>query len=488
MKKTTLILAATCLVGGALAASGKMASKPNVIVIFTDDHGYSDLGCQGIMKDVKTPNIDALAANGARMTAGYVTAPQCSPSRCGLISGQYQGRFGMDGNGSWGTVPGLSERFFKLNNLPRRMKSAGYATGMAGKSHLGSDDSGKLTELGFDKVFFKHSDAAGHWNMNLEGKDIEPQVQPKLSGYHLELITTFACSFIERFKNQPFFFYVAYRAPHVPLDAPKKYLDRFPGPMPESRRKALGSIAAVDDGVGRIVETLRKNGLEENTLVFVIGDNGAPLKITKPDTGSGWDGSLNDPMNGEKGMLSEGGIRTPFVVSWKGTIPGGQAYPNPVISLDVAATANALAGLPNDPALDGVNLIPFLTGKDSGRPHETLYWRWEGQYAIRKGDWKLLFSGDRQYLYNLATDVEEKHNLFSQQPELARTLRADLENWAKGLIPSGVVAAPLTKAAEKYFDYYLDGKTAVASASDDDSGKAPKAKARRKAKSDKTGE
>ncbi len=462
------------------------ATKPNVIVIFTDDHGYADLGCQGIVKDLKTPNIDAVAATGVRMTAGYITAPQCSPSRCGLISGQFQGKFGMDNNKSWGEVPGLSEKFFNLKTLPDRMKDAGYVTGMAGKSHLGSNDSGKLTELGFDKVFFKHSNAPGHWNMNMKGEDIPPQEHPKLSGYHLEQVTDFTCAFIDRFKAQPFFFYVAYRSPHIPLDAPKKYTDRFPDAQPEARRKALGMIAAVDDGVGKIMETLRKDGIEENTLVFLISDNGAPIGLTTPQTRAAgardWTGSLNDPFNGGKGMLIEGGIRTPFVMQWKGTIPPGQVYDQPVISLDVAATANALAGNPDDPALDGVNLIPYLTHKKTGAPHEALCWRWEGQYAIRKGDMKYLFSGNRQYLFNLAIDPEEKTNLHSQKPDQAKELRDQLEKWSQSLIPAGL-DQPGRSVDLRFFDFYLDGKHDLAKVSGDPM---PKEKKKGKARREKS--
>jgi arylsulfatase A-like enzyme len=460
----SLVLLLSFFGGRAFAVANKPA-KPNILVIYTDDQGYSDLGCMGIKTDVKTPNIDALAKSGVRMTQGYVTAPQCTPSRCGLIIGQYQGRFGMDDNGSWKEVPGLVERFFNLKTLPDRMKAAGYVTGMAGKSHLGSSESGTLTELGFDKVFFKHSDAAGSWNMNLKGEDIPPQEQPKLSGYHLELITDFACAFIERFKSQPFFFYLAYRSPHTPLDAPKKYTNRFPGPMPENRRKALGMIAAVDDGVGKVMETLRENGLEENTLIFVISDNGAPIGLSTPEMRAAgtvdWPGSLNDPLNGGKGMLIEGGIRTPFLMRWKGTIPGGQVYTNPVIALDVAATANHLAGLPDDPALDGVNLLPYLTGQKPGRPHDVLCWRWDGQFAIRQGDMKYIFTGNRQYLFNLAADLEEKHDLLAQQPETARALRAELEKWSQTLIPAGL-KQPVRGPSLRYFDFYLDGKTNVA--------------------------
>jgi uncharacterized sulfatase len=396
-----------------------------------------------------------------------------------LISGQFQGRFGMDNNKSWGKDPGLKERFYAMTTLPDRMKTAGYVTGMAGKAHLGSNNSAELTKLGFDKVFFKHSDAAGHWNMNLKGEDIPPQVQPKFSGYHLELITDFACAFIQRFKAQPFFFYLAYRAPHVPLDAPSKYTDRFTGPMPENRRKTLGAIACIDDGVGKIMETLRKNGLEDNTLIFVIGDNGAPIGLSTPDTrasgAADWPGSLNDPLNGGKGMLIEGGIRTPWVMSWKGTIPGGQVYTNPVISLDVAATANALAGQPADPALDGVNLMPYLTGKDKGRPHDVLCWRWDGQFAIRQGDMKYLFTGNQQYLFNLADDLEEKHNLLGQQPEVASALRAQLEKWSQSLIPAGL-DLPVRGSSARYFDFYLEGKRNAVVSSGESANAAPKRK------------
>ncbi len=442
--------------------------------IFTDDHGYADLGCYGIMADVKTPNIDQLVANGARMEAGYVTAPQCSPSRCGLIGGQYQGKYGMDHNSMLESDPKLHARFYALNNLPKRMKAAGYSTAMAGKSHLGSNSSADIVKLGFDKVLLKNSGRPGHWNMDLEGNDVTPQVQNG-GTYHLELVADFACTFIDRFKDQPKFLYLAFRAPHVPLDATKKYLDRFPGEMPIERRKALGALSCIDDGVGKIMEALRKVGQEENTLIFLIGDNGAPLKrmphefvtdsqglkTLKPGTTpvgwDCWDGSLNDPMNGEKGMLLEGGIRTPFIVSWKGTIPGGQVYKNPVISLDVAATAVALAGQPKDPKLDGVNLIPYLTGQLSGAPHEVLYWRWSDHYAIRKGDWKYLTVGNWQGLFNIANDPEEKHDLLAQHPDQAQNLRDQLEQWTETLIPAGLSTSKDDRLSKVTYPYYTLG-------------------------------
>ena len=452
MKQFLFAFATVACLVPSLACGG---DKPNIIVIFTDDHGYSDLSCQGVFDDVKTPHIDALASGGVRMTDGYVTAPQCVPSRGGLLSGQYQNKLGLESNPDAKT--GGLAGFGKALTIAERLKQAGYATGMAGKWHLGASE--KIVDHGFDKVFHKNSNRPGIWNMDLQGQDVTLG-QQQGAGYHLDLVSDFGCAFIKRFKDQPFFFYMAYRAPHVPLDPPKKYLDRFPGKMPERRRKALAMLSAVDDGVGRIVATLRDNGLEEKTLIFVISDNGAPLKIQKKDApggGPGWDGSLNDPLNGEKGMLTEGGIRTPFAVYWKGMIPGAQTYTHPVISLDVAATANALAGLPHDPVLDGVNLIPYLTGKNTQAPHERLYWRWLGQAVVRKGNWKYLIGSGREYLFNLAVDKEEKHNLLKEHPEMAHQLRADLKSWSQTLQPPGLPNQN-RPASSRFYDYYLEGK------------------------------
>ncbi len=443
-------------------------TRPNIIVIFTDDHGWADLGAQGVREDIRTPHLDALAAGGLRAVSGYVTAPQCVPSRAGLLSGRYQNRYGVESNGV-SLAPFAAER-----TIAERLKQAGYVTGMAGKWHLGENN--KVAEHGFDKVFFKHSNAPGFWNMDLDGNDVEP-VEARGGGYHLDLIARFACAFIKRHAKEPFFFYLAPRAPHTPLDAPPKYTSRFPGQMPERRRQALAMISAVDDGVGRILATLREHKLEERTLIFVMGDNGAPLKIHKVDSPlkgdpGGWDGSLNEPMNGEKGTLCEGGIRTPWLAYWKGTIPGGQVYAHPVISLDVAATAVALAELPAQPGeLDGVNLIPFFTGESQAAPHERLYWRWTSQSAIREGKWKLLRGGPREYLFDLEADPGEKHNLLARHPEIAVRLRDHLKVWGADLKPPGVESASLTRAASNYFAYYLDGKPVVRtppSASPDD--------------------
>lgn len=449
MSRHTLLLAmALAFPVDLVSADG----RPNILVIFTDDHGHADLGCQGVVGDIRTPHIDRLAAEGVRFTSGYVTAPQCVPSRAGLLTGRYQNRFGVESNGE--PLGGFGAE----QTIAERLKKAGYATGMTGKWHLGPPAG--IRTHGFDDVYFKNANRPGWATFDLDGRDRPPGAEDS-NLYHLDVNSAATCAFIERHHEEPFFFYCAYRAPHVPLDAPANYLGRFPGDMPERRRQALAMISAIDDGVGRILAKLREHALDDRTVIFLIGDNGAPLKIHKLDTpggGPGWDGSLNDPLNGEKGMLTEGGIRVPFVVCWRGGIPGGQVVDHPVISLDVAATAVALADLPPDPSLDGVNLVPYLRGENDGVPHETLYWRWIAQSAVREGRWKYLRGGAREYLFDLDADREEHHNVLEEHPEIAERLRSRLTRWASELDPPGLRTRAMAPTWERYFDHYLDGK------------------------------
>lgn len=449
-----IFLAVFLVLAGTINTFALETRKPNIIVIFTDDHGWTDLGSQAIRKDLKTPYLDELAAGGLRMTNGYVTAPQCVPSRAGLLSGRYQNRFGVESNG----LP--LDGFNAETTIAERLKKAGYATGMTGKWHLGPAP--EIVKHGFSDVYYKNANRPGWANYSLDGTDRKPGPESEM-GYHLDVNSDAACAFIKRHSKEPFFFYCAYRAPHVPLDAPPKYTSRFPGKMPERRRQALAMISAIDDGVGKILKALRQYNLEENTLIFFIGDNGAPLKIHQydaPGKGAGWDGSLNEPLNGEKGMLTEGGIRVPFLVYWKGRIRGGVTFDQPVISLDVAATANAMAELPDDPKLDGVNLMPYLTGAIKSPPHETLYWRWVSQAAIREGQWKLLTGGERAYLFDLDKDPEEKNNIIQKHPQKAEQLTQKLKAWGSELQPPGLHTKQMTTAATQYFDFYLDGKPA----------------------------
>ena len=435
---------------------GKADDRPNIIVFYTDDHGHADLSCQGVVDDIRTPNVDALAKSGVLARNGYSTAPQCVPSRAGLLVGKYQSRFGVETNGN--SLSG----FDREQTIAERLQRAGYVTAQFGKWHLGPTP--KITNHGFRHVYAQNSGGNFAANITLDGSDQTMQTV-KPTRYHIDGCSKAAASIIERYKEQPLFLYIAYRAPHVPLDAPRKYLDRFPGKMPERRRQALAMLSAVDDGVGLITQTLAKHQLTEKTLIFYIGDNGAPLKIHKldaPGGGPGWDGSLNDPLNGEKGMLAEGGMHVPFVVAWPDKIPAGQLYDHPISALDVAATAAELAGIESQHGdFDGVNLIPFLSGENRAAPHEFLTWRWGGQAAIREGKWKFLKGGDREYLYDLDADIEEKESLLKQHPALASRLRSKLADWATELKPPGLDSINLSAAAEKYFDFYLDGKPLI---------------------------
>jgi uncharacterized sulfatase len=453
MKPHLVSLALIALPGGLSAAE----SRPNIIVFYSDDHGHADLGCQGVANDVKTPNIDALAASGVRAMHGYSTAPQCVPSRAGLMTGRFQARFGVESNAS------ELDGFNKQTTIAGRLQNAGYITAQFGKWHLGPTP--EIPKHGFRHVFAQNAQRPFSANIGLDGKDrpmgdLEPEM------YHIDGCSRAAASLIQRYKDQPFFLFVAYRAPHTPLDAPESYTSRFPGGMPERRRQALAMISAMDDGVGLITGTLEKHGLSGRTLIFFIGDNGAPLKIHKADSplngdAGGWDGSLNDPLNGEKGMLAEGGMHVPFVIAWPGAIPGGQVYPHPVSALDVAATAAALAKVEVKPGdLDGVNLLPHLKGEIKTPPHDALCWRWIAQAAIREGDWKLLRGGDREYLYNLSSDLGEKHNVAAQHPEIAQRLRERLKAWSMELDPPGLANGKMAPAWNQYYDHYMEGKTA----------------------------
>lgn len=480
---------AVCLLGISSCFQVRADEQPNIIVILADDQGYADLGVQGVVKDIRTPNLDALAASGVRCTDAYVTAPQCSPSRAGLMTGRYQQRFGFD------TIPDCPLPLEEAT-IAERLHSAGYVCGMVGKWHLDPNPlsekwlkanlpemAGKSREQiripesarieyspaaqGFDEYF--QGEIQRYWaNFGLDGQSLKAsgQWQDMKGSYRIDVKTDAALAFIQRNKTKPFFLYLAYMAPHTPLDAPPKYLDRFSGEMPVRRRYALAMLSAIDDGVGRIMAQLRAEGIEQNTLVFYTSDNGAPLKITKPDSPAntdpgGWDGSLNDPWVGEKGMLTDGGVHVPFLVSWKKMLPAGKVFKQPVISLDIAATAVAAAGLPRDEKLDGVDLIPFLSGKESGPPHDALFWRFWNQAAIRSGQWKFLTVGKgNEFLFDLASDAHETKNLIAQHPEIAARLKAQLANWTGQLTPPGLPSAPANNQEGPWYEHYLGLKPA----------------------------
>ncbi len=473
------LLASWLLLFG-LVLSPLAADKPNIIVILADDLGYADLGVQGQEKDVRTPNLDRFAAEGVRCTAGYITAPQCSPSRAGLLTGRYQQRLGID------TIPDMPLSLEAVT-IPERLKPAGYTGGMVGKWHLEPnalctawaaknlpnaprDKAGRVAipeaarqrfmprAQGFDEYFCGEINRY-FCNYDLKGEDLSPQWVAD-NRFRVDVQTEAALAFVKRNRSKPFFLYLCYYAPHTPLELAKPHVDGFTGEMALRRRAALSMIAGIDAGVGKILSALKDYGIDERTLLFFTSDNGAPVHGRRDspldkDMG-GWDGSLNTPWVGEKGMLSEGGIRVPFVLRWRGTLPAGKVYSQPVSSLDIAATANALARLPTDKHLDGVNLIPFLNGRETGAPHGALYWRFWSQAAVRDGRWKLLYnSQEPDKLFDLESDEHERRDLAAANPEKAAALRRKLESWTMELEPKGMPGGKLNDQERGWFREYF---------------------------------
>jgi uncharacterized sulfatase len=462
MKHLVLILL-FCMSASTFAAS---SPRPNILLIYTDDHGWADLGAQGVDKDIRTPNLDQLARDGVRFHRGYVTAPQCVPSRAGVISGQHQNRFGVEDNLK-GPLP------LDVVTVPERLKKAGYVTGMSGKWHLDltneSKGQGKGRAQRVDVNYLPHAHGFDeywcgsmrqyHASHDLKG-NVLPNVPKLVSDDRFRIVvqTEGVLSFLDRRSpkpEQPWFFYLAWFAPHVPLESPEPWFAKTPAQLPLERRQALAMIAAMDDGLGRIREKLKAMGIEQNTLIFFIGDNGAPTKK------GAWDGSLNLPLIGEKGMLTDGGVRVPFVAAWPGKFPAGKTYEYPVSSLDVGATAVALAGLPHDAQLDGVNLMPFVTGDNQAAPHDYLYWRWRSQAAVLNFPWKLIRLGaDERFLFDVTQPEGETKNLIKEHPDIAAKLDEKLKTWSDTLKPTGL---PTTIVNEdgKFFADHIDKRFAA---------------------------
>jgi arylsulfatase A-like enzyme len=410
-----------------VSAQTTAPAHSNVVIILADDLGYADIGVQASSKDVVTPNIDSIAKNGVRFTQGYVSCPVCSPSRAGLLTGRYQERFGYEANpvAAYDGKFGLPHDQITLANA---LKSAGYATGAFGKWHEGNIPEYRPLLRGFDEFFGFLGGMHGYmanrsiesqgWNCIRRG---DTPVDEK--EYLTDAISREAVSFIERHHDQPFFAYVAYNAVHVPQQATQKYLDRFKDVKDRSRQLMLAMLAAEDDGVGRILEELRKEHLEENTLVIFLSDNGGPTAENA---------SRNAPLRGFKGQVWEGGIRIPFMVQWKDHIAAGRVLDQPVISLDLFPTALAVAGAetPKNVKLDGVNILPLLQGQTSVKPHDTLYWRFLPQWAIRDGDYKLERARDGvTRLFDLSKDLSEHDDLMSTEPQIAKQLRTKFDAW-----------------------------------------------------------
>jgi arylsulfatase A-like enzyme len=409
------------------------ATRPNVIFIVADDLGYADVGAQGIDPDVKTPNIDALAKAGARFTSAYVSSPVCSPSRAGLLTGRYQERFGHELNP-------IDEEKFGLPldqvTLADVFKRAGYATGAIGKWHLGHRPEYRPMRRGFDEFFgflggaHRYANPSGtdgpEYNTLRRGDEPVPDEK----GYLTDVLTREAVSSIDRHRQQPFFLYVPYNAVHSPMQAPPKYRKGLEGITDKKRQTSLAMLAALDQGVGRIMSGVEEAGLAANTLIVFLSDNGGPT----PENASS-----NAPLRGFKGTVWEGGIRIPMIIRWPGRVRANQVLEQPVISLDLFPTALSAAGAqpPDNVKLDGVDLLPWLEGKRSDAPHDALYWRFTPQWAVREGNFKLLRSlaSEEPQLFDLSADLAEKRDLASEKPDVVKRLREKYDAWSAQLMP-----------------------------------------------------
>lgn len=419
-----MAVASSLIVATTLAAETR---KPNVIVFLSDDVGYGEYGFQG-NTEIPTPNIDSIAKNGVRFTQGYVSGPYCSPTRAGLLTGRYQTRFGHEFNegGATGTARGfglpLSEK-----TMADRLKALGYATACVGKWHLGGGPQFIATARGFDEFYGTVANTPYVNPPNFIDTRKSNEISPVKDDnfYTTDAYAERAVDWIDKNKDKPFFLYLPFNAQHAPLVAPKKYMDRFSRIEDEKRRVFAAVMSAKDDAVGRVLAKVKEIGQEENTLVFFFSDNGGPTQQTT---------SKNGPLRGFKSTTLEGGVRVPFCAQWKGKIPAGMTYEHPIIQLDILPTALVAAGAKIDPEwkLDGVDLMPYLTGKAEGKPHDTLYWRFGEQWAVRHGDYKLVASridGTTPKLFNLKDDVGESKDLTAAEPAKVKELKAIYDKW-----------------------------------------------------------
>jgi len=392
------------------------AARPNIVVILSDDHGYADVSFNPHHpKEVSTPHIDALARSGAIFTQGYVNSSVCSPTRAGLMTGRYSQRSGIytTWEGGWG-LP-LSEV-----RIPQHLAPAGYVSGAFGKWHMGAKPKFNPVNVGFDEFYgFMRRGTHSYFELNDPKHPIYRGLEPiEDEGYLTDRITEEAVSFIERNKDRPFFLYVAYNAVHEPAEAPREDIRRQTGD--ETRDTLMAMIKHLDDGVGRIVDTLERETLTDDTLIFYLTDNGGDRGMH----------ANNAPLRGYKGGHYEGGIRVPFVVSWPSRIEGGVIYDVPVWSLDILPTVLAAAGLPlpRERPLDGKNILPAMTG-EVDHLHDHLFWSRGDTAAVRSGRWKLVTMKDQRELFDLDTDPGESNDLADENPRKVAELSALYKAW-----------------------------------------------------------
>ncbi len=442
MKKNCVTLLLLLLLINPIFGQDKVEKLPNVVIILVDDLGYADVGFNGC-KDISTPNIDKIATDGVKFTNAYVSYAVCGPSRAGLITGRYQDRFGFGRNPL--LAPNDINQGLPLSEetLAEALSKKDYKSIAVGKWHLGANLKQYPTQRGFTEFFGFLSGGHNYFPEKLTLNDIS-DVRTQYGGYSTKILhnkkrieikkylteelTDAAVDFIKRNKDNPFFVYLAYNAPHTPLQATEKYLLRFKNIKNKKRRTYAAMVSSVDDGVGLVLEELKKLNIEENTIIYFLSDNGGPYL---------YNGSNNGELRDGKGSLYEGGIHVPFAMQWKGHIKP-HVYTKPIISLDIFATSTALANVKPKNPIDGVNLIPFLTGQKNNSPHKYLYWRKFDQkaYAVRcdNGMKVVKYKSDDDKMFNLNKDIGEAKELEKNNSKDYRKLIKKYNSWQSLLI------------------------------------------------------
>ncbi len=428
--------------------------RPNILLIVADDMGYGDLSCYGSLQ-IQTPNLDSLAENGVRFTNGYVSSSVCSPSRAGLITGRSGSRFGYEHNlhlAQEHTQPEFIGIPLDEPLLSERLKTLGYRTGLVGKWHLGeSVPEHHPNERGFDYFFGMLNGSHNYWPTLKKNRLLRnnQKLERIATPYLTDWFTLEAKSFIRDSAKEenPWFLFLSYNTPHSPMQAKEEDIAKYAHIKNEKRRIYCAMQHCMDANIGTIVDELKETGQLENTLIAFISDNGGSIEVSH---------AVNAPLRGGKGTFFEGGIRIPTIYHWPAALKPS-IYEHPVTSLDLMATfVSAAGGTPPPPGkrqeregrekkgrpiYDSVNLLPFLTGKTEGPPHETLFWRMALRgSAVRDGSWKFLRANNLlPRLFDLSVDVGESNNLIEKHPEIAERLLAKLNSWEATLERNPVV-------------------------------------------------
>ncbi len=426
----TLWCLGALLFSHAVLSAKVTTQKPNFIIILADDLGYGDVGFTGSTQ-IKTPHIDALAADGVIFKQGYVSAPVCGPSRAGLITGRNQVSFGFDNNPIV-RLPQFDKNYVGVPveeiTIADRLAELGYVNGLIGKWHLGEADHFHPLKRGFHEFWGYLGGGHDYFATKPNGEPYPNRIisnyrKPQPISYITDDKGDEAVDFIKRHKNEPFFLFASFNAPHAPMHATENDLKLYADIKDEKRRTYAAMVHRLDVNVGRIIKELKNQKIDDNTIVVFFSDNGGPTHHNA---------SMNAPLRGSKGTLLEGGVRVPFTMTWPNVIKAGSTFEQPISSLDLTPTFVELAGgkITSEDKLDGVNIMPFIKGEESARPHDEMKWRFTISASIREGDWKLIRLPDRlPLLFNVKYDIAELNNLANKNRDRVERMLKKLGDW-----------------------------------------------------------